>query len=159
MNAIDLASTVVKHFEGCRLKVYLDPANKMTVGYGHLVLPKDGFALNDTITQWEADDFLREDLQTALDGVFDLVIEPLHPLQVAALISFVYNLGTAQFASSTLLKKINSGEVNSASYEFKRWIFAGGKALEGLARRRDCEAGLWVAGLAMTNEWHGPHVV
>ncbi len=151
--AAEVVINLVKHFEGCKLKAYLCPAGKLTVGYGHLVLPEDGIELGQTIELWEAEAFLYDDIQIATRGVMRQVDVELHPFQLAALVDFVFNLGSGQFGTSTLLKKVNSGDHAGAALEFKRWIFAGGKPLQGLARRRDAEAGLWISGHAMTTRW------
>ena len=62
-----------------------------------------------------------------------------------ALTSWTYNLGVGNLQSSTLLKKLNAGDKNSVPSEMLRWNKASGKVLEGLTRRRQAEADLWVS--------------
>lgn len=151
--AYEVAMEVITHFEGLRLTAYLCPAGQPTVGYGHLIQYSDQIAVGQKIEHWEADEFLRDDMVKAARTVELLVTPQLHPFQKAALVSFVFNLGEGNFITSTLLKKTNSGDMRGAAAEFKRWIFAGGKPLEGLQRRREAEAGLFLAGHCMTTKW------
>lgn len=73
-----------------------------------------------------------------------LAIDPLIKVRIpeptrAALYSFTYNVGSGAFASSTLLKKLNSGDVPGACKELQRWTYAGGKQMKGLITRREIE--------------------
>nr|MBJ6969775.1 glycoside hydrolase family protein [Vibrio cholerae] len=43
------------------------------------------------------------------------------------------------FSRSTLLKKLNAGEMTQACDELKRWVYAGGKKWKGLMNRREIE--------------------
>ena len=52
---------------------------------------------------------------------------------------FTYNVGSGAFASSTLLKKLNAGDVPGACKELQRWTYAGGKQWKGLITRREIE--------------------
>ena len=67
--------------------------------------------------------------------------------QFDALISFTYNLGGANFRSSTLLRKHKAGDHEGAANEFVRWNKAGGRVMKGLTRRREAEAALYRRGL------------
>ena len=64
--------------------------------------------------------------------------------QFDALVSFAYNVGTANFAKSTLLKKVNANP-NDASIraEFGKWNKSNGRVLKGLVTRRKEEADLY----------------
>ncbi|WP_256937108.1 glycoside hydrolase family protein, partial [Enterobacter chuandaensis] len=57
----------------------------------------------------------------------------------AALYSFTYNVGAGAFSRSTLLKKLNTGDVPGACIELQRWTYAGGKQWKGLITRREIE--------------------
>ncbi|EBY2991617.1 lysozyme, partial [Salmonella enterica subsp. enterica serovar Typhimurium] len=48
-------------------------------------------------------------------------------------------------SSSTLLRKLNSGDYAGAADEFLRWNKAGGKVLNGLTRRREAERALFLS--------------
>lgn len=58
------------------------------------------------------------------------------PYQRAALISFVYNVGAGNVQSSTLLKKLNSGDHLGACQQLTRWVYAQKIKLQGLVKRR-----------------------
>ncbi|MGZ8286661.1 MAG: lysozyme [Allosphingosinicella sp.] len=60
-----------------------------------------------------------------------------------AMVSFAYNVGVANLAASTLLKKHKAGDYKGAAAEFARWNKAAGKVLPGLTRRRAAEAALY----------------
>ena len=64
--------------------------------------------------------------------------------QFDALVSWVYNFGNGNLTSSTMLKVLNSGDYDGVPAQIKRWNKAGGKVLEGLTRRRQAEADLFV---------------
>jgi lysozyme len=64
---------------------------------------------------------------------------PLEDGQFNALCSFVFNLGSGALQSSTLRRKINRGDYIGAANEFPRWVYAGGRKLKGLVRRREHE--------------------
>lgn len=136
---------LIKSFETLVLKSYLCPAGKLTIGYGHT---KDVVA-STRITEQQAEEFLREDLQYFEQGLSKLVKRKLTQNQFDALVSFVFNIGLGRkdyngFYESTLRKKININPNDpTIAMEFSKWIHAGGKPLEGLRRRRKAEAELY----------------
>lgn len=66
--------------------------------------------------------------------------------QFDALVSFTFNLGSGKLESSTLLKKLNQGNIADAANEFDRWVYADGKKLNGLIARRAAEKELFLNG-------------
>lgn len=130
---------LLKQFEGLRLNAYRDSAGVLTIGYGSTTDVEPG----DSITPEGAERLLREDLKNAERAVEQLVTVPLNANQHAALVSFVFNLGFGNLASSTLLKRLNAGDYQGAQQEFGRWIYANGKVMAGLERRRNAEAQLF----------------
>lgn len=70
----------------------------------------------------------------------------LNENQFSALTSFAFNLGCGGLKSSSLLRKLNGGDVAGASHEFGLFVNAGGKRLQGLVRRREAERNLFCAG-------------
>ena len=90
--------SLIKSFEGCRLKAYKCPAGVWTIGYGHTAGVKEG----DTITQRQADDYLRNDLEKYekavmnYDGVYHF-----NQNQFDALVSFTYNCGVGNLKNLT----------------------------------------------------------
>lgn len=126
---------LTESFEGCRLQAYLDSVGVPTIGYGHT----HGVTMGMTCTQEQADAWLQEDVQGAVQVVNNLVTVPLTQQQFDALVDFTFNLGTGALQHSTLLRLLNSGDYQGAAGEFEKWDKAGGKVLPGLLRRRQAE--------------------
>lgn len=130
---------LIKEFEGCKLKAYQDSVGVWTIGYGHTKNVKKG----DAIDQAQADQFLINDLSDAENAVNHLVKVEITQEMFDALSSFTFNLGAGKLQSSTLLKLLNDSKYSEASAQFTRWVFAGGKKLNGLVRRREAEQKLF----------------
>ena len=122
--------------EGCRLEAYKDAAGVPTIGYGHT----KNVRMGDRITQYWAKEMLREDIEEAEWQVKELNVARTEG-QLDALVSFAFNLGIGRLIRSTLLKTIrNGGSKAQITKEFKRWVYADGKQLPGLVKRREWEA-------------------
>jgi lysozyme len=132
---------LIRSSEGCRLTAYKDSAGVWTVGYGstgHDVKP------GLKITMKRAEELLASDVAEAADAVNKYAL-PCTQGQFDALTDFVFNLGEGAFARSTLLRKHQAGNYTGAAQEFARWIYAGGKPLPGLIKRRAAEAHLYLS--------------
>ena len=70
---------------------------------------------------------------------------PINQNQFDALVSLAFNIGGPNFAGSTLVKKLNSGDPRGAADQFPRWKFADGKEMRGLVRRRAAERELFLS--------------
>ena len=126
----------LKEFEGCRLEAYRDAAGVLTIGYGHTKEVREG----DRISEYWARELLKEDIERATLQVLKLGVCRTQG-QLDALVSFTFNLGYQRLRKSTLLKVIKrQGSAADIKREFKRWVWAGGKRLKGLERRREWEA-------------------
>ncbi len=130
---------LIKGFEGLRLNAYQDSGGVWTIGYGHTGGVKPG----DSISQAQAEQYLRQDTGSAQQAVRNAVKVPLTQNQFDALVSFTYNLGAGALQKSTLLKKLNAGDYAGAQAEFGKFVHAGGQVLQGLVRRRGEEAALF----------------
>jgi lysozyme len=130
---------LIAEFEGCKLDAYKCSAGVNTIGWGHT----GSVNMGDKITQQEADELLRADLQKFVDGVNAAVHVDLTQGQFDALVSFTFNCGMGNFKASTLLKMINAGSQAAAGPQLLRWDRAAGKRLAGLARRRQAELTLY----------------
>jgi lysozyme len=133
---------LIKQFEGFSPTVYICPADYPTIGYGHVVKPHERERFARGITAEQAESLLRQDVQTAERAVLRLITVPLTDGQFDALVSFTFNLGTGALQRSTLRRKVNRGDHAAVPAEFRKWVWAGGRRLEGLVRRRETEA-LW----------------
>ncbi len=87
----------------------------------------------------QADSALISDLAQCERAVNRLVKVTLTQNQFDALVSFVFNVGSGNLQSSTLLRKLNSGDYKGAADEFLRWNKAAGKVMNGLVARRTAE--------------------
>ena len=79
------------------------------------------------------------------NAVNTLVTWNINQNQFDALVSFAYNLGVKNLQNSTLIKKINLGNIPGASLEFVKWVYAGGKVVKGLQNRREKERLLFLS--------------
>jgi lysozyme len=131
---------LIKEFEGLKLRAYLCPAKVWTIGYGstgpHVTPGK-------VITEKQAEELLKDDLDRFEKAVTRLVTVPLRQNQYDALVSFAFNCGIGNLESSTLLKRVNARLFDNAVTEFAKWNKGGGKVLAGLTRRRAAEAALF----------------
>lgn len=145
MNSIALA--FVKSHEGCELTAYQDSAKVWTIGYG--ATGKD--VVSGLVwTQTQADARLASDLDQAETELRVLLaaqgVTGLSEQQMAALISFVFNLGIGALAKSELFRCIKERSYLAAASQWIRWDHAGGKEVRGLLIRRLEEAALFLRG-------------
>ena len=137
---------IIKSFEGLFLKPYLCPANVATIGYGTIRYP-NGTRVKMTdvaITEAKAMEYLMFEINQKSRAIDPMLREDLTGNQFAALISFAYNLGEGALRKSTLLKVVNATPLSpQIRTEFQKWVYADGKKLNGLLRRRNAEADLY----------------
>ena len=91
----------------------------------------------------EGEKMLKRDLERLERGVHRLCPLPLTEGQYDALVSFSFNTGS--LSVSTLRKKVLRGDFEGAADEFPRWVFAAGRRLAGLVRRREAERALFLS--------------
>lgn len=133
------AYELIKQFEGLRLEAYLCPAGIWTIGYGHT----SGVSPNSFITIQEADEYLHRDV-AAIEMQLNKLNLSLRQCQWDAIVSFVFNVGIGNFKASTLLAKIRiNPDDNSIIDEFLTWVYANGKVMRGLQKRRLTEMKLY----------------
>jgi len=125
---------LIRKYEGLRLATYVCPGGKLTIGYGHT---GPDVTTGKKIDEEEANALLVKDVQRFERAVNGLVTAPMTQGMFDALISFSFNLGVGSLKSSTLLKKLNAGNLTGAADEFLKWNKAGGKVLAGLSARRE----------------------
>jgi lysozyme len=134
----------IKRFEGFSAVVYRCSAGFQTVGYGHEVLKGEKFAV--PITEEQALEILARDVMIAERSVCRLINVPLEDWHYDALTSFTYNLGGGALQVSTLRQLVLREEHASVPEQFRRWVYAGGRKLNGLIRRRNAEATMYAGG-------------
>lgn len=141
--ALALAMTIIKRWEGLELKAYPDPATgaePYTIGYG-----ATGPDIRKGVvwTRERAESDLRARVDVLLGRVSALLTQAPTACQLAAMVSLTYNIGIGAFTASTLLRKFNEGKDAAASAEFDRWTRAAGKVMQGLVNRRADERALF----------------
>jgi lysozyme len=130
---------LIEQSEGVRLTAYQDSVGVWTIGYGHTGNVVSG----EICTLQQANEWLAQDVSGAEYVVNTVVTAPLNQNQFDALVDFVFNLGSGNFQSSTLLKLLNSGDYAGASAQFPLWNHAGGVVVAGLTTRRLAEQALF----------------
>ena len=139
MKASELLIVKIKEFEGYSSTAYRCAAGVWTCGFG----ATKGITATTRCTRQEAERWLRRDL-APIEAYLNTIPEVDTQGRFDSCADFCYNLGMGNFKSSTLLKKIKAGAPTAEiQAEFKRWVYAGGKVLKGLVRRREWEAGRW----------------
>jgi lysozyme len=126
---------LTEQFEGCRLISYQDSVGVWTIGYGHT----RGVYRGQVCTQAQAEEWLLEDVQIAVNTVNTHVKRAITQAEFDALVDFTFNLGSGSFTGSTLLKLVNIGDLEGAANQFEKWDKAGGRVVAGLLRRRQAE--------------------
>lgn len=133
---------------------YPDPATKndpikkgnpWTIGYGSTfdengVKVKEGDIWTHEKALLVKNHVLSTFLLTLLKVSPKLVLEP--PRRIAAVLSWVYNLGFGNYRVSTFKKMVDQGNWMRASEECKRWNKANGRLLKGLTIRRSLESAM-----------------
>jgi lysozyme len=142
MKINERGKALIREFEGLRLEAYRDAVGILTIGYGstgpHV---KTGMV----ISKEEAEALLDKDLRRFEVGVEAMLCGAATTEdQFAAMVSLSFNVGLGNFATSTLLKRHKAGNYIGAANAFLSWVFAGGKKLKGLIRRREAERSLYL---------------
>ena len=130
-----IATPFIAKHEGLRNLAYFDQVKKPTICYGSTA----GVRMGDYKTTKECDALLQKEVEQFMRDVDALILIPVKPNVLAALTSWAYNVGMTNVKSSTLLKKLNAGDIAGACRELPRWVYAKGKKLNGLVKRRQEE--------------------
>jgi len=109
----------IRRHEALRLREYPDEARRPTIGWGHLLAAFGTYP--NGITREQADALLAGDAQDAVDAVRGAVTMHLNQEQFDALVSLAFNIGPANFRNSTLVRRLNDGDLLAASREFMNW--------------------------------------
>ena len=139
MKASELLVGKIKEFEGYSNTAYKCAAGVWTCGYG----ATKGITPTTRCTRAEAEQWLLRDL-APVEAYVNTIPEVNTQGKFDALVDFAYNLGLGNLKQSTLLRKIKEGaSTEDIQEQFRRWVYAGGKVLKGLVRRREWEARRW----------------
>lgn len=132
---ISLAMPLTMQMEGLRLKAYLDIVGVPTICYGET----ENVELGDVRTKEECDVMLAIRLAYYAWQVQRAIGTELPEATHAALASWTYNVGVEAMRNSRLVFIANGGDLEAACNQLPRWVYAKGKKLNGLVRRREIE--------------------
>ncbi len=126
----------IASYEGFVDHTYKDAVGVKTIGYGHTGSDvKD----NQKVTRTQARALLVKDAGVHWEAIRQYIKVPLYQYEADAYTSLAYNIGVGNFRRSSLLKKLNKGDYAGACTAIKSWVYAGGKKLKGLVKRREAE--------------------
>lgn len=119
--------------EAIVLETYLCDSGVPTIGLGHTSaagppVVREGMR----ITEAQAEDIFRKDAMRFRQEAAHLVKVPVHQHEFDALASFLFNIGTTQFRSSTALKRLNNRDYQGCAEAMLWWD----KPVEIRSRRR-----------------------
>ena len=148
MSAIDILLPFLEEHEGYKDHAYPDPGPTglpITLGYGTTKIDGKPIQMGTTCTREQAKQWILDELADITRAVGVLVKVPMNDKQTAMIWDFCYNAGLDNFAKSTLLHKLNLGDYVGAANELDKWIYAKGKVLGGLVRRRKEEKEIFLS--------------
>lgn len=138
--------SLLKKYEGIRLKPYLCPAGIPTISIGCTYYP-DGTKVKLTdpeISEAKATEIFLNVIKHYEQSVDSFTRDDINQNQFDALVCLCYNIGAGALKNSTLLKKVNADPNNKFIRDsFLAWNKSGGKVLQGLTNRRNAEANLY----------------
>jgi lysozyme len=106
------SAALIRKFEKLHLTSYND-GGYWAVGYGHRH-GKVSEGPRKTITEQQAEAFLKQDMDIALGWIQRNIKTKLNQPQVDALVSIIFNTGTGTFSKSDLRRMIDSGDLVGA---------------------------------------------
>lgn len=141
---------LTKVSEGWVDHLYNDAANFCTVAYGHLIKKArcngtEPSEFKGTVPEPRGALILQKDMEIAEIVVQNSLKFDPNDGEFAALADFVFNVGSANFARSNLLKMVNARKYKEIPFEWRKWTKAGGRTFQGLVTRRENEIKLFFA--------------
>lgn len=143
--ALSLATPTIVTFEGQRNVAYRDVAKILTICNGHT--GKD-IVVGKVYTDEECSNLTAKDVKKATDQV--LAVSPQlvwHPMVLASIISFTYNLGGGAYKKSSVALLMNQGRFVEGCNFMMNYKYADGKVFQGLVNRRTREVQICLATL------------
>lgn len=110
--------TILIEREGSENKAYRDSVGVLTIGVGHT-----GPEVHEGLvwTDEQVRQAFAKDIERFEKAVNDAVQIELDQYQFDALVSFAFNVGVGAFTASTLVRKLNAGDIDGAAGQFDRW--------------------------------------
>lgn len=142
---IALAAAFIMPWEGLETRAYRDIVGIWTICYGETYAVKPG----EVRTPAQCESGLAKGVGEYYARLDACVTNDNVPVKAtAAFVSWSWNVGTGAACGSTLVRKLNAGDVRGACDELLRWIRAGGRVVQGLVNRRKAERTLCLEGVA-----------
>ena len=135
---MDVLLSLIRRFEGLRLRAYYCPAGVLTCGYGSTgpdIKPDTAWTPEQAEARMQLD-------ATRFESITSKLCPVIQGDARAAIADFAYNLGATRLKASILRRKINAGDMAGARTELAKWVRGGGRVLPGLVMRRAAEAAL-----------------
>lgn len=127
---------VVPKFEGVVLTAAPDPVGIVTACMGDT----HDVQLGQHFTMAECDARLEKQLaNTAAEINQCTLLSGLTPGERIAFVDFSYNVGSGAYCKSSMARYAARGDMVAACAQLSRWVYAGGKVLPGLVKRRAWE--------------------
>ena len=142
--AIAIATALVAAAEGLVTYTYPDVGGVPTYCYGET---KDA-EWGKTYTKEQCDEKLAARLVEFNAGVNSCVSVELPDSRRAALVSLAYNIGVSAFCRSTVVRKLNAGDVQGGCDAMLMWNKVKGVTWRGLTNRRQKERALCLEGVS-----------
>lgn len=149
--AMGTGGSQIAQWEGTKYEAYRDIVGVLTVCTGHT---GPDIVVGKVYTPAECKALTEKDAMTAAKGVLSVSPNLLyHPMQLAAAVSFSYNVGTGTYGKSSVARAFNNGDFKVGCDALLKYTFAGGKYVQGLANRRAeehriCMSTMTVKGMA-----------
>lgn len=143
--AAAMAAPLTLISEGLVTKTYADPVGIPTVCFGHTgVDVKPG----QTFTREQCEVLAVMDLAKHGAEADKCLTRPV-PIEVrAAFTDFTFNGGGGLFCKSSMARKANAGDLGGACAALSLYVYAKGRPLPGLVKRRKAERELCERGLS-----------
>ncbi|TAK97826.1 MAG: lysozyme [Rhodospirillaceae bacterium] len=142
------ALSLIREFENFKPWPYLDVANHLTVGFGHLLHEGELAEIPLPLQPELGEKLLDEDVRHTEAAIKRLVRVPLSYNQYDALVSFIFNVGTSALTLG-FGEALNAGRYEQAAEKMLLYtkIHLRGQVVdsEGLINRRKKEHDLFVA--------------
>lgn len=135
---------LIGNAESCRRDPYVCPAGVLTDGIGNTHGVKAGTRKTDAqiAVDWEKNILAAEKcVNSYATGA------KLSDNTFSAVTSITFNVGCGAMQKSTLFWRLRKGETAQACQQFTRWVYADGKQLPGLVKRRAEEKQLCLDGV------------
>jgi lysozyme len=138
------ALDLIERFEGYRRSAAQLEDGRWTIGYGHTRSARAGLEVSEA----DAEALLLYDLIEVAKAINEWVFTPLTQNQFDALAAFAFNVGLDQFRRSSVLRRLNEGQLLQAACAMELWRradFEGETILiDALVRRRAAEKALFL---------------